>query len=65
MLPGAGEAWRSADSAVRGESLNRRFTASNSSLREAVSTSHNSGNTTGVGSQSSNSISEEQLEGNV
>lgn len=65
MLPGAGGSWRSTDSALRGDSLNRRFTASNCSLREAVSTSHNSGNTPGVGSQSINSISEEWLEGDV
>ncbi|CAJ1060755.1 run domain Beclin-1-interacting and cysteine-rich domain-containing protein isoform X2 [Xyrichtys novacula] len=56
VLPGAGGAWRSADSALRGESLNRRLTTSNCSLREAVTTtSHNSVNTTGVGSQNSNS----------
>ncbi|XP_034002645.1 run domain Beclin-1-interacting and cysteine-rich domain-containing protein isoform X1 [Trematomus bernacchii] len=55
VLPGAGAAWRNADSAPRGESLNRRLTTSNCSLREAVDTSHNSGSTTGVGPQSSNS----------
>ncbi|KAM6938297.1 run domain Beclin-1-interacting and cysteine-rich domain-containing protein [Lycodopsis pacificus] len=53
MLPGAGGVWMTADSAPRGESLNRRLTTSNCSLREAVATSHNSGNTTGVGSQNS------------
>ncbi|KAK9519417.1 hypothetical protein VZT92_022150 [Zoarces viviparus] len=55
MLPGAGGVWMNADSAPRGESLNRRLTTSNCSLREAVATSHNSGNTTGVGSQNSTS----------
>ncbi|XP_034386116.1 run domain Beclin-1-interacting and cysteine-rich domain-containing protein isoform X2 [Cyclopterus lumpus] len=55
VLPGVGGVWRNADSAPRGESLNRRLTTSNCSLREAVATSHNSGNTTGDGSQNSNS----------
>ncbi|XP_045905362.1 run domain Beclin-1-interacting and cysteine-rich domain-containing protein isoform X1 [Micropterus dolomieu] len=55
VLPGAGGAWRSADLAPRGESLNRRLTTSNCSLREAVTTSHSSGRTTGVESQNSNS----------
>uniref|UniRef100_UPI0037E859AA run domain Beclin-1-interacting and cysteine-rich domain-containing protein isoform X2 n=1 Tax=Semicossyphus pulcher TaxID=241346 RepID=UPI0037E859AA len=56
VLPGAGGAWRTADLVSRGEPLNRRLTTSNCSLREAVTTtSHNSGNTTGVGSQNSNS----------
>ncbi|XP_039984752.1 run domain Beclin-1-interacting and cysteine-rich domain-containing protein isoform X3 [Xiphias gladius] len=55
VLPGAGGAWRNRDSAPRGEFLNRRLTTSNCSLREAVATSHESGNTTGVGSQNSNS----------
>ncbi|XP_073332196.1 run domain Beclin-1-interacting and cysteine-rich domain-containing protein isoform X2 [Pagrus major] len=57
VLPGAGGAWRSADSAFRGESLNRRLTTSNCSLREAVATGLNSGNTTGGGSQNGNSNS--------
>uniref|UniRef100_A0A8D0AYN4 Rubicon autophagy regulator n=1 Tax=Sander lucioperca TaxID=283035 RepID=A0A8D0AYN4_SANLU len=55
VLPGVGGAWRNADSAPRGESLNRRLTTSNCSLREAVTTSNNSGNTTGVESQNSKS----------
>ncbi|XP_056270380.1 run domain Beclin-1-interacting and cysteine-rich domain-containing protein isoform X2 [Pseudoliparis swirei] len=55
LLPGAGGVWRNAYSAPRGESLNRRLTTSNCSLREAVGTSHNSGDTTGDGSQNSNS----------
>ncbi|XP_074492291.1 run domain Beclin-1-interacting and cysteine-rich domain-containing protein isoform X2 [Sebastes fasciatus] len=55
VLTGAGGVWRNADSAPGRESLNRRLTTSNCSLREAVATSHTSGNTTGVGSQSSNS----------
>ncbi|KAI3368693.1 hypothetical protein L3Q82_025687 [Scortum barcoo] len=54
VLPGARGAWRSADLAPKGKSLNRRLTTSNCSLREAVATSHNLGNTTGVGSQNSN-----------
>ncbi|KAM8745806.1 run domain Beclin-1-interacting and cysteine-rich domain-containing protein isoform 2-T2 [Acanthopagrus schlegelii] len=57
VLPGAGGAWRSSDSTFRGESLNRRLTTSNCSLREAVSTGHNSGNTAGDGSQNGNSNS--------
>uniref|UniRef100_H3BYK6 Rubicon autophagy regulator n=1 Tax=Tetraodon nigroviridis TaxID=99883 RepID=H3BYK6_TETNG len=52
VLPGAGGAWRSADSAVRGEALNRRLTMSNCSLREAVCTGHDSGDATGAGSHS-------------
>ncbi|XP_068585489.1 run domain Beclin-1-interacting and cysteine-rich domain-containing protein isoform X2 [Cebidichthys violaceus] len=55
VLPGAGGVSMNADSAPRGESLNRRLTTSNCSLREAVATSHNSGNTAGVGSQNINS----------
>ncbi|XP_067452860.1 run domain Beclin-1-interacting and cysteine-rich domain-containing protein isoform X2 [Thunnus thynnus] len=55
VLPGAGGAWRNADTALRGESLNRRLTTSNCSLREAVATSHNCGNTTAVEPQNSNS----------
>ncbi|XP_063746751.1 run domain Beclin-1-interacting and cysteine-rich domain-containing protein isoform X2 [Eleginops maclovinus] len=55
VLPGAGAAWRNADSVPRREPLNRRLATSNCSLREAVPTSHNSGNTLGVGPQNSNS----------
>ncbi|XP_042371826.1 run domain Beclin-1-interacting and cysteine-rich domain-containing protein isoform X7 [Plectropomus leopardus] len=55
VLPGAGGAWRNADLAPRGDSLNRRLTTSNCSLREAVTTSHVSGNATGGRSQNSNS----------
>ncbi|XP_065811876.1 run domain Beclin-1-interacting and cysteine-rich domain-containing protein isoform X3 [Labrus bergylta] len=56
VLPGAGGAWRIADLALRAEPLNRRLTTSNCSLREAVvTTSHNSGSTTGVGPQNGNS----------
>uniref|UniRef100_A0A3B5A5E8 Rubicon autophagy regulator n=1 Tax=Stegastes partitus TaxID=144197 RepID=A0A3B5A5E8_9TELE len=55
VLPGAGGAWRSADMAPRGDSLNRRLTTSNCSLREAVATSHSSARNTGAGSQNSNS----------
>ncbi|XP_069558344.1 run domain Beclin-1-interacting and cysteine-rich domain-containing protein isoform X4 [Brachyistius frenatus] len=51
LLPGAGGAWRSADTALRGEPLNRRLTTSNCSLREAVATSHKSASTTGAASQ--------------
>ncbi|KAF1385599.1 hypothetical protein PFLUV_G00109470 [Perca fluviatilis] len=61
VLPGVGGAWRNADSAPRGESLNRRLTTSNCSLREAVATSNNSGNTTGVGSQNSKSTNTTSL----
>uniref|UniRef100_H3BY87 Rubicon autophagy regulator n=1 Tax=Tetraodon nigroviridis TaxID=99883 RepID=H3BY87_TETNG len=59
VLPGAGGAWRSADSAVRGEALNRRLTMSNCSLREAVCTGHDSGDATGAGSHSRIGTSEE------
>lgn len=59
VLPGAGGAWRSADSAVRGEALNRRLTMSNCSLREAVCTGHDSGDATGAGSHSHIGTSEE------
>ncbi|XP_032380867.1 run domain Beclin-1-interacting and cysteine-rich domain-containing protein isoform X3 [Etheostoma spectabile] len=55
VLPGVGGAWRNADSAPRRESLNRRLTTSNCSLQEAVATSNNSGNTTGIGSQNGKS----------
>lgn len=61
VLPGAGGAWKTRDSAPRGEPLNRRLTTSNCSLREAVSTSHKSGNTTGDGSLISSSTSEQKL----
>ncbi|XP_068445716.1 run domain Beclin-1-interacting and cysteine-rich domain-containing protein isoform X2 [Clinocottus analis] len=55
VLPGAVGVWRNTDSAPRGESLNRRLTTSNCSLREAVGTSNTTGNPTGDRSQSSNS----------
>ncbi|XP_026179093.1 run domain Beclin-1-interacting and cysteine-rich domain-containing protein isoform X2 [Mastacembelus armatus] len=55
VLPGAGAAWRNGDTAPGGESLNRRLTTSNCSLREAAATIHNFRNTMGVGSQSRNS----------
>ncbi|XP_034736545.1 run domain Beclin-1-interacting and cysteine-rich domain-containing protein isoform X5 [Etheostoma cragini] len=61
VLPGVGGAWRNADSAPRRESLNRRLTTSNCSLQEAVATSNNSGNTTGIGSQNGKSTSEERV----
>ncbi|XP_053285743.1 run domain Beclin-1-interacting and cysteine-rich domain-containing protein isoform X1 [Pleuronectes platessa] len=52
VLPGAGGAWRNRDAVPRGETLNRRLTTSNCSLREAVITSHISGPSTGVRPQS-------------
>ncbi|XP_034531818.1 run domain Beclin-1-interacting and cysteine-rich domain-containing protein [Notolabrus celidotus] len=56
VLPGAGGAWRSADSALRGEPLNRRLTTSDCSLREAVTTSsRSSGSSAHAGSQNCNS----------
>ena len=61
VLPGAGGAWRNRDAVPRGETLNRRLTTSNCSLREAVFTSHKSGPSTGVRSQNSNSTSEESM----
>ncbi|XP_047442164.1 run domain Beclin-1-interacting and cysteine-rich domain-containing protein isoform X3 [Mugil cephalus] len=51
VLPGAGGAWRSTNMASRGETLNRRLTTSNCSLREAVTPSYCAG-TTGAGIQS-------------
>ncbi|KAM9849010.1 run domain Beclin-1-interacting and cysteine-rich domain-containing protein [Aulostomus maculatus] len=54
VLPGAGGAWRRADSAPRGKSLNHRLTISNCSLQD-VATSHSNENTTRVGSQNSDS----------
>lgn len=59
VLPGARGCWRSADLAVQGESLSRRFTSSNCSLREAVAASQHAGNTTS--SQIHNGSSEDQL----
>ncbi|XP_030584132.1 run domain Beclin-1-interacting and cysteine-rich domain-containing protein isoform X2 [Archocentrus centrarchus] len=53
VLPGSGWAWRNADSAPSGESLSRRLTTSNCSLREAVAISHHSASTTAVGSPNS------------
>lgn len=62
VLPGAGGAWRNADSTVRGESLNRRLTTSNCSLREAVCTGHDSGGgSAGAGSHDSIGTSEEGI----
>ncbi|XP_061634952.1 run domain Beclin-1-interacting and cysteine-rich domain-containing protein isoform X3 [Phyllopteryx taeniolatus] len=55
VLPGAGGAWRTADSAPARESLNRRLTTSNNSLRD-VAASTTSGNMTGV-SKSANTTS--------
>ncbi|KAM7387948.1 hypothetical protein PAMP_024152 [Pampus punctatissimus] len=55
VLPGAGGAWRNGDSALRGDSLNRRLTTSNCSLQEAVATKHNRRNTAVVEPQNSNS----------
>ncbi|XP_068599332.1 run domain Beclin-1-interacting and cysteine-rich domain-containing protein [Brachionichthys hirsutus] len=57
LLPGAGGTWRYADSALRGELLNRRLATSNHFLREAVSTSRNS--VSEIKSQNGNSISED------
>ncbi|XP_029001502.1 run domain Beclin-1-interacting and cysteine-rich domain-containing protein isoform X2 [Betta splendens] len=55
VLPGAGGAWTKADSGPREESLTRRLTTSNYSLRDADNTSHKIGNTGAVGSQNSSS----------
>ncbi|XP_054907359.1 run domain Beclin-1-interacting and cysteine-rich domain-containing protein isoform X2 [Poeciliopsis prolifica] len=46
VLPGAGGTWRNADTAPGGDSLNRRLTTSNCSLREAVAANHRPANTT-------------------
>lgn len=61
VLPGAGGAWRNADSTVRGECLNRSLTMSNCSLREAVCTGHDSADSTGAGSHNSFCTSEEGI----
>uniref|UniRef100_A0A3B4H1F7 Rubicon autophagy regulator n=1 Tax=Pundamilia nyererei TaxID=303518 RepID=A0A3B4H1F7_9CICH len=55
VLPGSGGAWRNTDKAPSRESLSRRLTTSNCSLREAVATSQNSASTTAAGSSNSNS----------
>nr|XP_020452311.1 run domain Beclin-1-interacting and cysteine-rich domain-containing protein isoform X1 [Monopterus albus] len=60
VLPGA---WRNADLAPGGDPLNRRLTTSSCSLREPVSSSHNSGNTMGVGPQNRSNTSEEKPKG--
>ncbi|XP_078141698.1 run domain Beclin-1-interacting and cysteine-rich domain-containing protein isoform X1 [Centroberyx gerrardi] len=52
VLPGAGGAWRSIDS--RGESLHRRLTTSNCSLRDADAARHNAGTATAGGCQNGN-----------
>ncbi|XP_076007331.1 run domain Beclin-1-interacting and cysteine-rich domain-containing protein isoform X2 [Genypterus blacodes] len=54
VLPGSSGAWRNADSGPRGPALNRRLTYSNCSLRDADTTCHASGTTTGGCSQNSN-----------
>ncbi|XP_029905153.1 run domain Beclin-1-interacting and cysteine-rich domain-containing protein isoform X2 [Myripristis murdjan] len=51
VLPGAGGVWRSTESALRGEALHRRLTASNCSLQDADATSPSTGTAMGVGSQ--------------
>ncbi|KAM9384570.1 run domain Beclin-1-interacting and cysteine-rich domain-containing protein isoform 2-T2 [Pholidichthys leucotaenia] len=55
ILPGSSDTRKSTDVGLSGESLSRRFTASNCSLREAVSTSHIAKSTTKAKSQNSNS----------
>ncbi|KAL3979006.1 run domain Beclin-1-interacting and cysteine-rich domain-containing protein isoform X1 [Oreochromis aureus] len=55
VLPGSGGAWRNADKAPSRESLSRRLTTSNCSLREAVATSQNSASTTAAESPNSSS----------
>ncbi|CAN9500906.1 unnamed protein product [Ophioblennius macclurei] len=57
VLPGAGGAWRNADTAPAGDPINRRLTTSNCSLREAVETSHKSASSAGTASQKSCSTS--------
>ncbi|XP_019730940.1 run domain Beclin-1-interacting and cysteine-rich domain-containing protein isoform X2 [Hippocampus comes] len=55
VLPGAGGPWRSADSTPKRESLNRRLTTSNCSLRDVAAT-NTSGNMIGA-SNSTNTTS--------
>uniref|UniRef100_A0A3B3UTW0 Rubicon autophagy regulator n=1 Tax=Poecilia latipinna TaxID=48699 RepID=A0A3B3UTW0_9TELE len=61
VLPGAGGAWRNADTAPGGDSLNRRLTTSNCSLREAVAANHRPANTTAARSPKGNNTSEESI----
>ncbi|KAG7514974.1 hypothetical protein JOB18_046776 [Solea senegalensis] len=56
VLPGAGGAWKSRDLAPRGESLNRRLTTSNCSLREAVLSSQKSSQNTNDTTSPTNSL---------
>lgn len=62
VLPGAGGTWRSADKAPGGDSLNRRLTTSNCSLREAVTASHRPADTTGARSHKGHNTSEESID---
>lgn len=61
VLPGPGGGWRGADTPSKGETLNRRLTTSNCSLREAVTTSYNSAGTAGAGVQNGSVTSEKGL----
>ncbi|XP_043985171.1 run domain Beclin-1-interacting and cysteine-rich domain-containing protein isoform X2 [Gambusia affinis] len=61
VLPGAGGTWRNADTAPGGDSLNRRLTTSNCSLREAVAANHKPANTTAAGSRKGSNMSEESI----
>ncbi|XP_005800384.2 run domain Beclin-1-interacting and cysteine-rich domain-containing protein isoform X3 [Xiphophorus maculatus] len=61
VLPGAGGTWRNADTAPGGDSLNRRLTTSNCSLREAVGANHRPANSTAARSVKGNNMSEESI----
>ncbi|KAM4575359.1 run domain Beclin-1-interacting and cysteine-rich domain-containing protein isoform 1-T1 [Fundulus diaphanus] len=62
VLPGAGGTWRNSDTAPGGDSLNRRLTTSNCSLREAVTASHKPADTTGARSPQGDATSDESID---
>ncbi|XP_047230516.1 run domain Beclin-1-interacting and cysteine-rich domain-containing protein isoform X4 [Girardinichthys multiradiatus] len=61
VLPGAGGTWRNADTAPGRDSMNRRLTTSNCSLREAVAANNKPADTTGARSHKGNNTSEESI----
>ncbi|XP_029356838.1 run domain Beclin-1-interacting and cysteine-rich domain-containing protein isoform X2 [Echeneis naucrates] len=65
VLPGAVGPCRNRDSAPRGETLNRRLTTSNCSLREAVTSSHKCRTTTALGSLISSSTNSTSSSGGL
>ncbi|KAM6920981.1 run domain Beclin-1-interacting and cysteine-rich domain-containing protein isoform 2-T2 [Xenentodon cancila] len=65
LLPGAGGTWRSADMAPRRAALNRRFTSSNCSLQEAVTTNHKSACTAVAKSSNSDNTNTTSVAGSL